>query len=72
MIAKRDYIHTDLALTDGFYESFYSDGVVVHVDVDGVRDDLCHSLRMEAFHANSNKQFILHPTRSAVVVLEWS
>ena len=40
--------------------------------VDGVRGDLCHSSRMEAFCANSNIRFALHPTRSSVVVLEWS
>ena len=38
----------------------------------GVRGDLCHSSRTEAFRANSNLSFALHPTRSAVVVLEWS
>ena len=26
VIAKRDYTHADQALTDGFYEGFYSDG----------------------------------------------
>ena len=26
VIAKRDYIRADQALTDGFYEGFYSDG----------------------------------------------
>ena len=39
--------------------------------VDGVGGDLCRSSRMEAFCANSNICFALHPTKSAVVVSEW-
>ena len=40
--------------------------------VDGMKGDLCHSLRTVVFHTNSNICFVLYPTRSAMVVSEWS